>query len=72
MTFYVVTAASMKMATFWDIAPCSFIEVYRRFGGAYSSVIAMVMEVNVGLFQRDYTALYPRRLANVYVLNPSG
>jgi hypothetical protein len=45
MTFYVLTAASMKMAAFWDIAPCRFIEVYQRFGGAYSLVIAMVMEV---------------------------
>jgi hypothetical protein len=25
----------MKMTVFWDVAPCSVIEVYRRFGGAY-------------------------------------
>jgi hypothetical protein len=23
------------MAAFWDIAPCSFVEVNRRFSGAY-------------------------------------
>lgn len=25
----------MKMITFWDTAPCSLLEVYRRFGGEY-------------------------------------
>jgi hypothetical protein len=25
----------MKMTTFWDIAPCSLVEVDRRFRGAY-------------------------------------
>jgi hypothetical protein len=25
----------MKMTAFWDIAPCSLIDVYRRFRGAY-------------------------------------
>jgi hypothetical protein len=33
--FKVLTAASMKMTAFWDIAPCSLIEVDRRFRGAY-------------------------------------
>jgi hypothetical protein len=32
--FQVLTAASMKMAAFWDVAPCSLVKVYRRFGGA--------------------------------------
>jgi hypothetical protein len=32
--FQVLTAASMKMAVFWVIAPCSLVEVYRRFRGA--------------------------------------
>jgi hypothetical protein len=32
--FQVLTAASMKMTVFWDIAPCSLVEVYRRFRGA--------------------------------------
>jgi hypothetical protein len=26
--FQVFTVASMKMASFWDIAPCSVVEVY--------------------------------------------
>jgi hypothetical protein len=31
--FQVLAAASMKMIAFWDIAPCSFVEVDRRFRG---------------------------------------
>jgi hypothetical protein len=31
----VLTAASMKMTVLWDVVPCSLVEVYRRFGGAY-------------------------------------
>jgi hypothetical protein len=27
------TAASMKMAVFWVVAPCSLVEVYQRFRG---------------------------------------
>jgi hypothetical protein len=33
-TFEVLTAASVKMAVFWVVAPCSLVEVYRRFRGA--------------------------------------
>jgi hypothetical protein len=25
----------MKVTTFWHFAPCSVVEIYRRFGGAY-------------------------------------
>jgi hypothetical protein len=32
--FQVHTAASMKLTGFWDVAPCSMVEVDRRFGGA--------------------------------------
>jgi hypothetical protein len=32
--FQVLTAASMKMTAFWDIDPCSLVEVDRRFTGA--------------------------------------
>jgi hypothetical protein len=35
MRFQVVTAASLKMTDFWDIALCSLIGVDRRFRGAY-------------------------------------
>jgi hypothetical protein len=33
MRFQVLTAASMKIA-FWDRAPCSLVDVYRRLRGA--------------------------------------
>jgi hypothetical protein len=33
--FQVLTAASMKITAFWDVAPCSLAEVYRRFLRAY-------------------------------------
>jgi hypothetical protein len=33
--FQVVTAVSMKMTDFWDAAPCSHVEVDRRFRVAY-------------------------------------
>jgi hypothetical protein len=31
MKFQVLTAVSMKMTAFWDIAQCSLVEVDRRF-----------------------------------------
>jgi hypothetical protein len=33
--FQVLTAVSMKFRVFWDVAPCSHVEVDRRFRGAY-------------------------------------
>jgi hypothetical protein len=33
--FQVLTAASMKMTLFWDVAPCSLVEIDRHFGGTY-------------------------------------
>jgi hypothetical protein len=33
--FEVLTAASMKMSAFWDVAPCRLLEVDRHFRGAY-------------------------------------
>jgi hypothetical protein len=56
--FQVITAASVKIWAFWDIAPCS-LGVYRRFRGAYCLW-------NVGILQRDYTVLYPRRLQSLW------
>jgi hypothetical protein len=35
MRYKVLTAASMKMIAFWDMAPCSLVEVDGRFRGAY-------------------------------------
>jgi hypothetical protein len=40
---------SVKVTAFWDIAPCCLIEVDFR---------------NVGLLQRNYTALYSRKLSS--------
>jgi hypothetical protein len=45
------------MTGFWDIAPCSLVEVDRRFRGVYC------LHHLVGLLQRDYTVLYTRRLS---------
>jgi hypothetical protein len=33
--FQVLTVASTKMTAFWDIAPCSLVEVDRRFSVVY-------------------------------------
>jgi hypothetical protein len=33
--FQVLTAASMKIRTFWDIAPCGLVVVDRRFRSVY-------------------------------------
>jgi hypothetical protein len=33
LRFQVFTAASMKMAVFWVVAPCSLVDVYLRFRG---------------------------------------
>jgi hypothetical protein len=35
MRFEILTVTSMKMAVFWDVAPCSLIDIDRRFRGAY-------------------------------------
>jgi hypothetical protein len=35
--FQVLMAANTKMTVCWDLAPCSLVAVYRRFGGAYCS-----------------------------------
>jgi hypothetical protein len=33
--FKILTAASMKMIVFWDLAPCGLVEIDLRFRGAY-------------------------------------
>jgi hypothetical protein len=35
LRFQVLTATRMKKAVFWVVAPCSLVEVYRRFKGAW-------------------------------------
>jgi hypothetical protein len=52
----------------WDVAPCSHVEVDRRFRGAYCLYHhrpddgSSTHLCNVGKLQRDYTALHPRKL----------
>jgi hypothetical protein len=48
--FEALIAPSVKVADFWAIAPCSL-------GGGRTHLW------NVRLLQRDYTALYPKRLS---------
>jgi hypothetical protein len=60
----------MKFNVFWDVVPCNHVEVYRRFGDAYSIIrefIALMIkalgitETSVN-FNVTTTALHPRRL----------
>jgi hypothetical protein len=66
MRFQVLTAAIKKIKALWDIELCS-LGVDRRFRGAYclrhqGDDGGSTHLRNVGLLQRDYMALYPRRL----------
>jgi hypothetical protein len=58
--YQVLTAAGMKSTALWDIAPCSLVEVDRRFGDFDKSPWCSTHLWNVGLL-RDYTAQYSRR-----------
>jgi hypothetical protein len=51
------TAASIKMAVFWDVAPCSLVDIDRRFRAHLW---------NVGQFLQDYTAQHPRRQSSLW------
>jgi hypothetical protein len=42
----------MKMAAFWDIAPCSLVEVYRRFIALIE--IASTSETSVNFYQTTW------------------
>jgi hypothetical protein len=53
--FQVLTAACMMISAFWDIAPCSLIEVGWRFRATYW---------NISLLQRDYMELHPKSLSS--------
>jgi hypothetical protein len=45
--FQVLTAVSMKMVGFWDVAPCSLVEVYRRFKVLAASIISVVIALTM-------------------------
>jgi hypothetical protein len=38
VTFEVLTAVVMKSSIFWDITPCSLLEINRGFGGKFASI----------------------------------
>jgi hypothetical protein len=55
----------LKMRDFWNIAPCILVGIDRRFRDAYclhQPDEGSTHLWNVGILQRDYTALYPTRL----------
>jgi hypothetical protein len=47
MRFQVLTAASKKFKVFWDVAPCSHVEVDRRFKMRTASIIRVMMMESV-------------------------
>jgi hypothetical protein len=47
----------MKMAVFWDFAPCSMVEIDQRFRGAYC--LHHQGGVTVGKFLPDYMVQHP-------------
>jgi hypothetical protein len=53
----------MKMAAFWDIAPCS-LEANRRFIHHHNDGFSTYLW-NVGLFQQDYTMVYPSNMSSL-------
>jgi hypothetical protein len=61
------------MTVFWDVAPCSLIEIYRRYSGAYclhhnrSDDEGSMYLWNVGKFLPDYMAQHPRRQPSLYL-----
>jgi hypothetical protein len=65
-----LTGSNMKMAVFWDIAPCSLVEVDRRFKGRYclhqqgdESFIALMMET----VRTSETSVYFNETARRYI-----
>jgi hypothetical protein len=41
-----IQASIIKMTVFWDAAPCSLLEVYRRFRGACCAIALMMETAN--------------------------
>jgi hypothetical protein len=68
--FEVLTAVSTKMAVFWVVAPCSLVEVYKRFRGPcclHHQGDRGKGLWNVDKLLPDYTALQPRRQPSSHV-----
>jgi hypothetical protein len=55
VSFEVLTATSMKMAVFWDVAPCSLVEDYTVLHPKRqpSSVVNMQTCVHLNIFLLD-------------------
>jgi hypothetical protein len=63
------TTTNLKITAFWNIAPCSLVEVYRRFRRTYCLHHRDYESLwNVGILQRDYAAVYPRMLSTRIII----
>jgi hypothetical protein len=49
----------MKMAVFWDVAPCNLVDIARSFIGVY--LITLMIEAKVKQYLPEYTVQHPRR-----------
>jgi hypothetical protein len=61
VSLQVLTAASMKMRVFWNIAPCSLVGVDRRFRGAYCLIVGVISSdklYQVTIFARWHKCKY--------------
>jgi hypothetical protein len=68
--FQVLTATNMKMAVSWDVAPCSLIDIDRRFRGVYCRLHNDDKYYwNVGQYLPDYTVQHPRRQPSLRKIN---
>jgi hypothetical protein len=63
--FHVLAASIMKMTVFWDAAPCSLIEIYRRFRGVTHRPDDGSSKHlwNISQILWHYTVKYPTRLS---------
>jgi hypothetical protein len=52
--FQVLAAASMNMAVFWDVAPCSLVESDRRFRDAYCLYRQGHHGWQMGMIRKDF------------------
>jgi hypothetical protein len=54
--YEVLTAAGMKMPVFWNVAPCSPVEVYRRFRGFRTLKQATLKRFSISATAHDATS----------------
>jgi hypothetical protein len=67
LRFYVLTAASIQMAAFWDVAQCSPVEVVSEVCTA--SIVAVMIEAvrnskTLVCLHETCTVLHPRKLTS--------